>query len=293
MIFDKNNAVYLLLKESLDFSCLQEDVFDCDWFAVYEEMKSQSVAALPLAWLRKNTINNIELQKKWIKDCIENQGRWVRVMHEQQLLLELLDKHPIPCVVIKGSAAAMVYPHPSLRAVGDIDILVKRADYDRAASLLDSNGYSLLHDKDPESHHYGYSKEGVSIELHKRLAIIDEDDVELMPVFEKGIENRIWHKVENISFPTLPDGLNGLVLLFHIYQHLRSGLGLRHIIDWMMYLNKYDNWNELLPVLRKTGMDKLALTITVMCQKYLGLKMIVEESEEYPCDELMDYIMEK
>jgi hypothetical protein len=38
-------------------------------------------------------------------------------------------------------------------------------------------------------------------------------------------------------------------------------------------------------------MERLAYTVTAMCQKYLGLREIVKEEEAYPVDELMRYIM--
>ncbi|MBO4355973.1 MAG: hypothetical protein J5850_03885, partial [Clostridia bacterium] len=50
--------------------------------------------------------------------------------------------------------------------------------------------------------------------------------------------------------------------------------------------------NDVIPVLRKTGTEKLALTVTVMCQRYLGLREIVEDTGIYPCEELMECIIE-
>lgn len=44
---------------------------------------------------------------------------------------------------------------------------------------------------------------------------------------------------------------------------------------------------------RREGMEKLADTVTVICQKYLGLGHYVDESDDYPCDELLEYIMGK
>ena len=52
-----------------------------------------------------------------------------------------------------------------------------------------------------------------------------------------------------------------------------------------------DEWDQLIPLLHSTGMDRLAFTVTVMCQKYLGLRKIVREDDELPCDELLDFIM--
>ncbi|MBR4750816.1 MAG: nucleotidyltransferase family protein [Thermoguttaceae bacterium] len=264
-----------------------------EWNAIYHEMRNHAIAALPYATLTSSPIPDAELRKKWLRACVIQQGRWVQVMHAQRLLIKLLEKNAIPCAIIKGSAAAMAYPHPALRAVGDVDFLVKRRDFDKAAAILEANGYRLTHDKDATRCHYAFEKDGVDFELHRRLPIVREDDETLLALFENGIDIRVWHDIDGFSFPALPTDLNGLVLLFHINQHLRDGLGLRQIIDWTVYLHQNGNWEELLPMIRKTGQEKFARTVTAMCQRYLGLEEIVEESDDLPCDELMAYIMEK
>ena len=267
-----------------------EEVSLSDWQTVFDEMKLQTVAALPGAWLPKHL--NAE---PWLMHCRQEQGRWVRVMHAQDQLLQLLEEHDIPSVILKGAAAAMAYPHPTLRSMGDIDFLVKRADFEKAAELLESNGYELSHEKDLVSHHYGYAKDNISFELHKRIPLIDEADEERMSFFERGIDDREWHETEGHAFPVFPVAMNGLVLMSHINQHLRSGLGLRQIIDWMMYIHTLpsEKWEELVPLLKSTGQERLAKTVTLLCQRYLGLEKIVEEDSSLPVDELLAFILEK
>ena len=297
-MLDSYKDVFQLIRESL-FSPSGETTLltkeRTDWEAVFQEMVSQAVAALPCEWLKKYAIPDQELQKRWLQHCDRQQARWIRVMYAQSRLIELLEENSIPCVIIKGSAAAMAYPQPAFRAVGDVDVLVKRDDYQKAASVMEDNGYQLTHEKKDDFHHDGYMKDGVSFELHRRLGIVRESDEKWLSFFERGIEKRVWQTIEGFCFPTLPVKQNGLVLLFHINQHLRSGLGLRQIIDWMMYLNDKEDGSldTLRPYFREAGLEKLALTVTAMCQKYLGLRTIVEGPEGYPCDELMEYIMGK
>lgn len=283
-------TVFQLLKASL-YDGEDVEISDCD--AVFSEMKEQTIAALAKDWL--DTHPSPE-HTEWLNYCAIQEGRWIRVMYGQEQLLKLLETNHIPCVILKGAAATMSYPKPMLRTMGDVDFLVKRADFERTADLLEKNGYRLAHEKNDFHHHYGYVKNNIAFELHKRPGCVSKSDDKLISLFEQGIDERQFVSLEGFSFPVLPIQLNGLVLMLHINQHLRSGLGLRQIIDWMMYMNRLpeDLWQgEVLPMLQKTGMEKLALTVTGMCQKYLGLRPIVEVSEEYPCDDLMDYILEK
>ena len=49
---------------------------------------------------------------------------YIRYTHEEQELIQLLEGHGIPLVILKGAAAAVYYPVPSRRSFGDIDFLV-------------------------------------------------------------------------------------------------------------------------------------------------------------------------
>ena len=98
-------------------------------------------------------------------------------------------------------------------------------------------------------------------------------------------------------FPPLE---NGLVLLGHINQHLEEGLGLRQILDWALYVDKAlddDAWEHTFaPVVRRLGLERLTITVTRMCQLYLGLRPDITwcaSADEKVCDSLMNYIMEQ
>ncbi len=288
-------CLFQLLKESLFPEIYKETKLgkNCEWSNVYSEMQKQTIDALPGEWLKKHAVIDLPLYNVWRMQCAVHKGRWAQIMLAQEELIRLLEKNNIACVIIKGSAAGMAYPQPFLRTMGDVDFMVKRRDYDKAAKLLEENGYSLVKEKKNADYHYEYMKGGVLFELHRRLSIISDSDEAMLSLFEQGIDNRESRNIEQFAFPVLPPELNGLVLIFHMNQHLRSGLGLRQIIDWMMYLNENDGIHKLHPYLKKIGMERFANVVTAMCQRYLGLRPFVQEYSDYPCEELMQYILEK
>ena len=255
---------------------------------LFEEMKVHAIAALPYNILPNDV-------PQWRTYCMKEMKRAILVLHAQDELLQLLEANSIPCVILKGAAAAMAYPNPFLRTMGDVDFLVKRGDLEKADILLQESGYLLVHEKEREGHHYVYSRDKISFELHWRIPLVSETDEKRMVFFEEGIVNREWHEISGDRFPVLPTLLNGLVLILHINQHLRTGLGLRQIVDWMMYVHKLspNGWAELIPLLQANGVEKLARTVTVLCQRYLGLPTIVEDDASLPVNELLSYIMEK
>ena len=122
-----NMSMFKLVEASL---FTDDDISLQDWNSVFTEMKEQSIAALPGEWLKAH----LPEAKSWIKYCSVQQGQWIRVMHGQDQLVHLFEEYSIPCVIIKGASATMAYPHPMLRSMGDVDILVKREDHNRASA---------------------------------------------------------------------------------------------------------------------------------------------------------------
>ena len=73
----------------------------------------------------------------------------------------------------------------------------------------------------------------------------------------------------------LPETENGLVLLVHLGHHLYTGLGLRQVLDWMMYCHNCldaERWNRFRVHAQKLGLERLALVVTRLCVKYFGLQ---------------------
>ena len=241
---------------------------DTDWAEVVKEAKAQTVLGIISPAIP-------------VKDVSVEMGKatYMRLLFEQDKLIKLLDANDIPCVILKGCAAAQYYPKPHLRAMGDIDILVTRDRFETAVKVLETNDYIYDHNKDENGHMLAhernivYKKNGIIIELHHHFSSegFDMDDI-----LEQGIYKREYCELDGYKIPVLSDLENGLVLLGHINQHLRGcDLGLRQIIDWEVFLHKAMNrdlWdNRFIPIARSIGLDELALNTTAMCIEYCGL----------------------
>lgn len=200
------------------------------------------------------------------------------LMYEQSQLVDLLQQNGIALAIFKGSAAAMNYPEPAYRTSGDVDSLVREADFQKAYELLKNNGYTLSYDEDHVDYHYTLKKENITFELHKYPAGLPdgESGKNLMGILNAGLSAVDTAEIEGYQVPVLPTVANGLVLLLHIRKLLTGGLGLRQIADWMMFVDKHLDdvaWeSEFKSILSRSGLDTLAKTVTRMCQIHLGLR---------------------
>jgi len=114
----------------------------------------------------------------------------------------------------------------------------------------------------------------------------------------EDLKKAVVTNVQGYAVPVLPPLANGLVLLAHMNQHLCDGLGLRHIVDWLLYVraNLTDEFwqGQFRERAAAIGMDYLAKVVTLMGQKYLGLGSEFtwcRDAEEKLADDLMLYIL--
>lgn len=265
-----------------------------DWDAVIKEAKSQAVIGLISPVIPVP-----------VEGGAQSKAGYIRILNEQNNLLRLFDQHDIPCVILKGCAAAVYYPKPYLRQMGDVDILVPRSRFDEAAELMDANGFAYYHGKGEdgklkEGHrHIAYFKNGIEYELHHHFS---SEGFNIDDILEKAIARREYKTLNGFKIPVLPETENGLVLLGHMNYHLKEeNLGLRQILDWEMYYHTVMNnaqWrSEFEPLARKIGLWKLADNVTKMCEKHLGLSAFTESgiqnqpAEEDVTDELLENLL--
>ena len=89
--------------------------------------------------------------------------------------LERFDAANIPTIVLKGAAMiALVYQRPALRPMSDLDVLVRRADFERAGELLRAAGFTRYRELggttestlQTQSHWIHLTPPGTALDLH-------------------------------------------------------------------------------------------------------------------------------
>lgn len=283
------SQLYLMeaIKASL-FNLKPEFSFDIEWSEVLSEAKAHTVLGL--------VSHVLPIRNEASEQC---KAMYMRIMFEQDRIIKLLDSAFIPFVILKGSAAAIYYPKPYLRTMGDIDILVPQSSFIDALKLLEVNGYVYDHGKEDDEHdsegirELAYIKNGVFVEIHQRFS---SADVYFDDILFNALSRREYYQINGYRFPVFPQTENGLVLLGHIHQHLKSNsLGLRQIIDWEMFVHSQANnelWSQkFLPLIENKGLLVLAAYITRMCYRYLGLPKDVDYGIAVD-DSLVDDLLE-
>ena len=188
----------------------------------------------------------------------------------------------IPFVTLKGYASAYYYSEPTYRTMGDVDFYVTPEHYDEAYHRLLENGFkqtSLEHER-----HEAFVKGKVHFELHSEIKGIPNGK-DGIKVASKKAESIVRHYLDDVidtavSVETqhgrivIPDEFHhGLIMLLHVAGHIINdgGVGLRHLCDWAVYVDKVD-LSKYKAQLKEMGLWIFACQLTAVSTKYIGLK---------------------
>ena len=297
---DINHKALLGLVRQSQFGMAEGTVFDqeIDWDAVCNEAIAQTVVGIVAPEVPREIYS---VSKKWQEMENRQLAKYIRYLYAEEELVKIFETANIPFVIIKGNAAAMYYAHPERREMGDIDFIVPQDLFYKAVELMINNGYTQKSKKITTSkRHVVFVKRGIDFELHHHYGHNDADTDErvIEELIAEGIKDRTYAVIRDHKFPVLPRLLNGLVLLDHMRSHMVKGLGIRQVIDWMMFVNKEltdDFWNESFQsVAKKRGLDIFAITVTRMCQLFFGLPAEItwcRDADEELCRELMETLL--
>ena len=253
----------------------QEDIPD-----ILQEAEAQAVFTAVFSYLQDDVKRGFpelfqKKQRLFLSKVMTNTHNFV----EHGELHQLMTAHGIEYCVFKGIASAYYYPEASLRDMGDVDFLVGEKDLERAKQAVLSAGFAVDHGDTPDSIHIAYKRAPVSIwEQHRRINGI--------PCGEVGerISEALSHTIETAACITLdgttcriPDVFHhGLVMLLHVIVHMtKEGIGLRHLCDWAVYVNKTDAeaFREIFEEeLKYFGLWRFAQILTLVSEKYLGIR---------------------
>jgi hypothetical protein len=155
-----------------------------------------------------------ELRQIYLQNAVRN----MRLYHEINKLLRLMQEKDIPVIVLKGAyLAEAVYDNIALRTMGDVDLLVKKDDLLRVEQELLALGCMPVDSNRviTQDHcHFGYKlpRSGLSVEIHWTIFATSYP-------FQVDVE-RLWSRAHPVTLAQAPAwALSPEDLLLHLCQH--------------------------------------------------------------------------
>ena len=293
--------LFALLRASLHEQETETNFFvnttETDWDECFKLAKKQGVMAL--AWdgvLRLPTPlhPDMELKLQWgikVERIERKYQRYCKVAHEITLLYK---QHDIATLHLKGVGLSTLYPVPSHREGGDIDIYTYSASKNLSDQEANALADTLIQQQGIEVEHHSYKHsnffyKGIPVENHKIFLNVKD-------IKEAIQANEILFRELNPHCVELPAGkvqipspaFNTLFIAFHAMQHYGSGIALHHLCDWAVILKQY---GLVIP----KEMERLRFyqgikALIRLCNDYLGTNVPVEGGEAL-ANEMMQEIL--
>lgn len=242
-----------------------------------EVMKESLAQAVPLATFEAlapyKAVVPTDVFDEWKKIATKVALANIVVAKARRALHKVMDGEPY--VILKGVSAASYYPNPNVRVAGDVDFLIDPAHRDEVSARLVANGYAMSYGD--HANHWVYTKGSAHLEMHFEVAGVPfKETGKLVNAYLADcVYNAVKGKTDDGEFPAPTAEKHALIILLHMQHHLLGdGLGLRHICDWVAFVNatrSQEFWQELIAFLKKIGLYRFTLVLTQLAVKYLGL----------------------
>ena len=200
----------------------------------------------------------------------------IRVIAAHAKLTKLLND--IPFTTFKGYASAFYYSTPEKRTMGDVDFIVAPEYYQETVERLLHGGWSRCNTEN--ARHEEFEKDKLIFELHSEIKGIPKKTDNDHLSAESGVRALLADLIDtSVTVCTqqgpviIPDEFHhGLIMLLHIAGHMLrdEGVGLRHLCDWAVYVQKVD-LKKHQDKLEKIGLWTFACQLTAVSSAYLGL----------------------
>uniref|UniRef100_UPI004056F8E1 nucleotidyltransferase domain-containing protein n=1 Tax=Alistipes sp. TaxID=1872444 RepID=UPI004056F8E1 len=258
-----------------------------DWPELYRLASQQGVLAM--AWegvehlLREQGEERNEaelpdrrLRLQWGLNVANIETRYAKQRELISRLATFYKGHGIRLMLLKGYGLSLLYPTPSHRECGDIDIWLY-GEQRRADKLLtQEKGIKIDEDK---HHHTTFILGGVMVENHYDFLNVHahrsnrEIEAELQRICSEEEGRKIEVNGAEVWLPS--PNFNALFLLRHAAAHFAAAeISLRHVVDWAMLLRedapKID-WRWLDRLCREQNMHRFFYALTALSIDHLGL----------------------
>ena len=263
-----------------------KDISEKDWKECFQLAQAQGVMAL--AWdgiLKLSLQPPLEIKLQWGVKVEVQEKKHLRYCKAIQEISSFYKNHHIETMMLKGVGLSTLYPIPSHREGGDIDIYtfsgcksMSDSEANHLADTLMEQGHNI--DVKKGSKHSVFYYKGIPVENHKIFTNVHSYKI------ANQVE-AILKKYMNPQKALLPTGeilipspmFNTLFVFFHAVQHYISGLSLHHLCDWAVIIKHYGvHFPE---EFTDKHLLRTAAALTTLCNHLLGTSVEVKEEKGF------------
>ncbi|RIA75630.1 putative nucleotidyltransferase-like protein [Anaeroplasma bactoclasticum] len=229
-------------------------------------------------------VYGIKEYKKYYVSWVLKQEKYYDLDKE---ITTLFNKNHINHIYFKGTVLSTLYDDPSIRTRGDIDFYVSKDDMTLAHKLLLDNGFIDDESCQDCMHHIGIRKNNIEVELH--FVMFDPDNLDSWKNMFKDPFSKCSIK-DGYLYEFLPT-YHFLYCMMHFAHHLRSGAGIRYILDFYYMLKKTNIDMDLLHKEIKNCQLETLYSNIINAIRYLSYTDFDSSVENIDIEFFIDYML--
>ena len=251
-----------------------------DWNGFYAFCESQAILGIGLQCidkLKRQLGSSLRIPQdlllEWIGITEQIKVQNILLNKRTKELTEYIANKGKRCCILKGQGNALMYPDPSLRTPGDIDVWLEGSKKEIVQFV-----HSHYPNINVEYHHMQFPVfDDVEVEVHYYPSFCYNkiNNYRLQKYFRESSERQFNHKNESgYCVPT--SAFNLVFQLSHMMRHFfTQGIGLRHVVDYYYLMQQEitdEETLEAITVIKRCGMYKFLCAILWIEIQILGLK---------------------
>ena len=250
-----------------------------EWEFLFNASQLQAVAGLCVDGIERLPDSQrppFDILMQWIGLCqiIETQNK----LHQSVLVKtrDCLRNGGIDAAFMKGLVCGSRYPNPKRRSCGDIDFVVGEKNFVKTLDLLEIIGTvdrELIHE-----HHGMAFVDNVQLEPHYKVHNYQNPSVDdaMQRMFAEVFPQKLVEiEIGGEKIPVFPPAFECALLVGHMVNHVYAeGLGLRQVVDLMMFIQKEHEAiksEECQGCLGMMKMERAFRVFACVCEEYLGM----------------------
>lgn len=259
--------------------CLSRVPGDVEWGELFEIAKKQTLVGIAFAGIERlpqeqRPPKDILLQ--WYKMCMLIKKSNADLNRKCAAVSEKFRSEGFENCILKGQGLAQLYPDPTLRTPGDIDIWLGGGDKKAIGYVR-----RFFPECKPTYHHVDFPIAlDLEIEIHYRpsWAYSPFANKRLQRFFLSVANEQFGNYVNTPegAFPVPNLAFNRVYVLLHIYRHLfQEGIGLRQMLDYYYVLDKgfaVQESEECEKLLKVLGLKNFATATMYILKEKFGLE---------------------
>lgn len=196
------------------------------------------------------------LLKEWRANRDGNIIKSINQMAELERISAVLSRNHIKHLFLKGAVLVKDYPQLDYRYLGDLDILIESSTAHFVKELLTTAGYSNLDFGVSNHDTYRLEKEFYHIDLEVHRQLFDKEIV-YEPYFNESV---FFNRTDDYRCEmTLEEFYIYMVTHFAKHYFFKGGSGIRSVMDFYVFLEKYENqmdWDVVNHRLQSMDLDE-------------------------------------